>query len=287
MGALMPSFETPESISVTIELSLGDVHVIASDRVDTVVVVNPSDRFRAQDVEAAAQTQVDYSDGRLMIKVPKQRSLGNYIGLGRTGSVDVSIELPTDSNLHGDAAWADFRGNGRLGDTRIKTGAGDIRLDSTRQLHLASGAGSVTVNRAVGRTELTTAGEMRIGEIDGEAQIKNLNGKTWLGEVTGTLRVKSANGDITVDRALAEVVAKTANGHIQIGEVVSGSVELATASGELEIGIRDGTAAWVDAKTRFGRVHNDLGSTDAPESSQETVQIRARTEFGNIVIRRS
>jgi len=283
----MPSFETPESISVTIELQVGNVHLIASDRVDTVVLVNPSDRFRAQDVEAAERTQVDYSDGRLMIKVPKPRGLGTYIGLGRTGSVDMTIELPTDSGVHGEAAWADFRGNGELGDVWIKTGAGDIRLDSTRQLHLASGAGSVTVNRAAGHSELTTAGEMRIGEIDGAAEIKNLNGKTWLGEVTGALRVKSANGDITVDRAHAGVGAKTANGHIQIGEVVSGSVELATASGELEIGIRDGTAAWVDAKTQFGRVHNDLGSAEGPDPSQERVEIRARTSFGNIVIHRS
>ncbi|MDP9144202.1 MAG: DUF4097 domain-containing protein [Actinomycetota bacterium] len=283
----MPSFDTPQPISVTIEVQLGDVQVSAGDRVDTVVVANPSDRSRAQDVEAAEKTRVEYSDGRLLIKAPKPRGLGNYIGLSRTGSVDVTIELPTDSNVHGEAGWADFRGNGRLGDIRIKTGAGDIRLDSTRQLHLASGAGSVTVNAAAGHTELTTAGEMRIGEIDGDAEIKNLNGKTWLGEVTGALRVKSANGDISVDRALAEVVAKTANGNIQIGEVVSGSVELATASGELEIGIRDGTAAWVDAKTQFGRVHNDLGSTDAPEASQETVQIQARTSFGNIVIHRS
>jgi len=283
----MPAFETREPISVTVELQLGDVHVIASERADTVVVVNPSDRSRKPDMEAAEKTRVEYSDGRLLIRAPRPRSLGTYIGVGRTGSIDVTIELPTDSNLNGEAGWADFRGNGRLGDIIIKTGAGDIRLDTTRQLHLTTGAGSVTVNRAVGRTELTGAGDMRIGVINGEAEIKNLNGKTWVGEVTGALRVKSANGDITVDLAHAGVGAKTANGHIQIGEVVSGSVVLATAAGGLEIGIRDGTAAWVDAKTQFGRVHNDLGSAEAPEPSQETVEIRARTSFGDIVIHRS
>lgn len=282
----MPAFETRGSITVTIDLQLGDVHVIASERADTVVVVNPSDRSRKPDVEAAEKTRVEYSDGRLLIRAPKPRGLG-YIGLGKTGSIDVTVELPTDSNLNGEAGWADFRGSGRLGDILIKTGAGDIRLDSTRQLHLTTGAGSVTVNRAMGRTELTAAGDMHIGEIDGEAEIKNLNGKTWVGEVTGALRVKSANGDITVDLAQADVGAKTANGHIQIGEVVSGSIVLATASGGLEIGIRDGTAAWVDAKTQFGRVHNDLGSAEGPEPSQETVEIRARTSFGDIVIHRS
>ena len=48
-----------------------------------------------------------------------------------------------------------------------------------------------------------------------------------------------------------------------------------------------GTAAWVDAKTSFGRVHNRLGSADGPELSEKTVEIRARTSFGDIVIRRA
>ncbi len=48
-----------------------------------------------------------------------------------------------------------------------------------------------------------------------------------------------------------------------------------TASGGLEIGVREGTAAWIDATTKFGRVHNDLTPADRPEPSAETVQVRA------------
>jgi hypothetical protein len=283
----MPAFETPGPISVTVELPLGDVHVIASDRADTVVVVNPSDRSQKPDVEAAERTHVECSAGTLLIKTPKPRGLGNYIGVGRAGSVEVTIELPVDSHIQGDAGLADFRGDGRLGDIRIKTGAGDVRLDQTGELHIETGAGSVTVDRAVGHTVITGAGDMRIREIDGEAEIKNLNGKTWVGEVTGGLRVRSANGDISVERAHADVGIKTANGSIQVGEVSRGSVVLETGSGGLDIGIRYGTAAWVDASTRFGRVDNSLGTADGPDLSQEPVEIRARTSFGDIVIHRS
>jgi DUF4097 and DUF4098 domain-containing protein YvlB len=99
--------------------------------------------------------------------------------------------------------------------------------------------------------------------------------------------VKSANGDITVARAHADVAVKTANGSIRIGEVTRGSVVLETGSGGLEVGIGQGTVAFVDARTRFGRVHNALETTSAPESSQETVEIRARTSFGDIAIQRS
>jgi DUF4097 and DUF4098 domain-containing protein YvlB len=117
--------------------------------------------------------------------------------------------------------------------------------------------------------------------------IKNLNGRTWVGDVAGDLRVKSANGDITVGRAFDTVVATTANGSIQIGEVARGSVVLKTGSGALEVGIREGSAAWLDVRSSFGRVRNALGAADGPKPSQETVEVRARTAYGDITIHRA
>ncbi len=284
----MPAFETPRAISAKLELSLGHAHLIASDRTDTVVVVNPSNRSKQADLEAAEKTVVHFSNGMLLVSAPKPRGLGSVIGpTKRTGSVDVTIELPEGSALEADADLADFRTDGRFGGIRIKSGAGDIEVDETADLNLATGAGTVAVVRATGRTEVTAAGDMRLGLIDGEAQIKNMNGKTWIGEVTGPLRVKSANGDITVDIAHADVALKTANGNIELGEVISGTVVLGTASGHVGIAIREGTAAWVDASTQFGRVHNTLEIAGGPEPSENAVEIRARTSFGDIAIRRS
>lgn len=277
----MPTFETPGPISLVLELQIGAAHLIAGDRVDTIVAVSPSDASRKLDIEAAQKTQVDLSNGRLQVKAPKSRRLG------RPGAVDVTIELPQDSRLQAEIGLADLRAEGRLGETRIHGGLGEIRLDQTRQVQVVVGMGSVTVNRALGRTEITSVGEISVGEIDGEAEIENLNGKTWVGEVSGGLRIKSANGDITVDRAHADVTVKTGNGSIQIGEVVAGAIALETGSGGLEIGIRDGTAAWVDARTRFGRVLNGLEAAAGPEPSEKSVEIRARTSFGDIAIHRS
>ena len=56
--------------------------------------------------------------------------------------------------------------------------------------------------------------------------------------------------------------------------------------GDLEVGIREGTAALLDVSSQFGRVKNTLAAADAPEPSAETVEVRARTSIGEIVIRR-
>jgi hypothetical protein len=89
-----------------------------------------------------------------------------------------------------------------------------------------------------------------------------------------------------VDQARAGVVAKSAHGNIRLGEVVSGSVVLETRVGDVEVGIREGTAAWLDVNTSVGNVHNALDAAEAPEPSAPTVEVRARTSFGDVLIRR-
>ncbi|WP_329396200.1 hypothetical protein [Streptomyces melanogenes] len=58
-----------------------------------------------------------------------------------------------------------------------------------------------------------------------------------------------------------------------------------TAIGDLEVGIRESTAAWLDVNTRMGIVRNALSTADAPGTEDHTVEVRARTGLGDIVIR--
>jgi DUF4097 and DUF4098 domain-containing protein YvlB len=279
----MPAFATPELISVTIELGIGDARIIASDRTDTVIELRPRDSSKASDIRAVEQTRVEYASGRLLVKSPKQRPF-----IGRGGSVDVTIELPTGSHVQGDSGMGDFGCEGRLGECQLKTGMGNITLDHTATLHLKTGMGNIAVDHASGDADVTTgSGDVRIGNVQGAAVIKNSNGNTVVGEVTGDLRVKSANGRISVGQAHTSVIAKTANGNVRIGEVISGAIVLETAAGELEVGIREGTATWLDLSSHYGRVRNALDEADTPEQSETSVEIRARTSYGDIKIHRA
>jgi hypothetical protein len=281
----MPTFETPEPISVTIAIGVGDVRITATDRSDTAVSVTPSDSSKQSDVHAAENTRVEYSQGSLLVKAP--RSWKRYSPFGGGESIDVAIELPSGSRVEAEADVANFTSRGRLGECRFTTAVGKIRIDETGPLHVSTSGGNVSVDRMTGRGEITGSGQIRIGEIDGSAAVKNLNGAIWVGEVTGDLRCNSAHGDVTIDRALGAVTAKTANGAVRIGEVVRGSVELGTAYGELEVGIREGTAALLDVRSSYGSVRNSLQASDRPEPSDQTVEVRARTSFGDILIHRS
>ncbi|MGI9185727.1 MAG: DUF4097 family beta strand repeat-containing protein [Solirubrobacteraceae bacterium] len=267
-----------------IELVVGDVRIAAGDRADTVVELRPSDSARPADVNAAEQTRVEYSGGRLLVKATGRWRSWSPFGYG--GSVDVSIELPTGSRVTGASSLGSFRCTGVLGDCHIKT-AGEIHVEQARTVKLMTGLGDINVERASGDAELITAsGDVHAEEIDGAVVIKNSNGDTRVGEITGELSVKAANGEIAVARSHSSIVAKTANGDIRVGAAGRGSVVAETGVGGVEIAIPEGTAAWLDLHTGYGQLHNNLEAAEAPQSGADAVEVRARTGYGDITIRR-
>ena len=281
----MSHFETPKPISVVLELRLADVRVAAAERADTIVQVRPSDKTRRDDVTAAEQTRVEYGDGRLLVKAP--RRLREWSPFNDVGSIDVDIELPAGSDLSGHTATGEFRCTGSLGPCELKSGAGELSVEQAARVKLTT-AGEIRLERVAGDAELVTAiGDVRAGEIVGSALIKNSNGDTRVGEIGGDLRVKAANGDIDVERSHGSVSAKTANGHIRVGAIDRGSLVAETAAGHIEIGIAGGVAAWLDLDTSYGNVRNGLDAAEGPGSADEQVEVRARTGFGDITICRA
>jgi Putative adhesin len=280
----MSHFETPQPISVVLELRVADVRVAAGERADTIVQIRPSNSSRPDDVTTADDTRVEYADGRLLVKGPRRlRDLTPFSG---GGSIDVDIELPAGSDLSGHTAAGGFRATGSLGRCELKSSAGEISLDRAARVKLAT-AGDISLERVSGDAELATAtGDVRAGEIDGSAVVKNSNGDSRIGLVGGDLRVTAANGDIDVGRANGSISAKTANGHIRVGRIQGGSLVAETATGHIEVGIAEGTAAWLDLHTSYGHVHNGLDATEGPGSAEEQVDVRARTGFGDITIKR-
>ncbi len=283
---MMPTFETPRPITVDVEFGVGDIRIDASERTDTVVEVLPSDPGKLGDVTAAEQTRVDLAGARLVIRGP--RGWRQWTPRGGRESIDVRISLPTGSEIRGEAGVAALRSTGELGAFRFKTGAGDIDVDQAGPAAIRTGAGDVSVGRVAGDLAASTgSGVIRIAAVDGAAVIKNSNRETWVGDVGGDLRVNAANGNISVDRVGASVTVKTANGDIRLGEVAPGAVVAQTAFGKIDVGIRQGVAAWLDLDTGFGRVRNDLADAERPDAGEETVEVRARTSYGDINIRRA
>src|SRR5690349_15075244 len=177
----MPTYETPKPIDVQIDLSVGDIRVLAGDGARTTVEVVPSNPSKKDDVAAAEQTRVEFAAGRLNVTAPK--TWKRYSPFSDGGSVDVRIELPAGSALSGRADMTALQVSGPLGNCQFSSGMGTLQLDAAASLDLRTGAGDVIVGHASGTTEVSTgSGRIRIDVTDGSAVVKNSNGDCWIGE---------------------------------------------------------------------------------------------------------
>jgi hypothetical protein len=281
----MPTFDTPRPITASVELTAGELRVVASERPDTVVHVRPADDTDERDVRALQQTRIHYASGTLTVRGPRQPGLGIF---GRVGAVDVLVELPAGSTVEAKLGVGSVRCTGALGGCRLRSGAGDLQVEQAGSASLMTGMGLLTAETVTGDAKLTTgSGKLQVRSVAGTAVLKNGNGETWIGHAGGDVQISSANGDIAADRPAASVTANTANGDIRVRELVRGSATLRSAAGRIEIGIRPGTAARLDVYTQYGKVHNEMTATDGPAGTGEQAEVRARTAFGDILIHRS
>ncbi|MET0933531.1 MAG: DUF4097 family beta strand repeat-containing protein [Mycetocola sp.] len=280
----MPTFSTPAPIDLAINLPVGEIEVIASDRSDAVVTVAPTNPEKAVDRRGAEATAVEFDGQRLTVTGPKPR----LSWIGPTESVDVRVEVPSGSRLTAEISVGNVRALGSLGATRIKASTGAVDLDSTGDLWLRASHGNATVGTIDGAVEITADhGQIRIGSVAGDAILKSAHGNIRIEESGGDLEAKLSYGDLEILRALGSVTAKTAYGAIELREISSGSIQVDSGFGQIAIGVRPGIPAWLDLASKEGRVRNELDGERTPDSSEQTVAVRARTQFGNVTITRA
>jgi DUF4097 and DUF4098 domain-containing protein YvlB len=286
------TFSTPSPIAVTLDLYVADVRFAVSDRTDTSVEVRPSDPGKAADIAAAESTRVEYDDASRTLSIVSRKPRNRFVNFSskRPESIDVVIELPTDSDVRGEAGIGDFQADGALGTVVLKTDLGTVRLAETGPLNVRSGLGEITIEGVSGSAEVRGgSSDILIGAVDGPADVSTSNGKVRVGVVTGPASVKAANGTVSVDRALSDITAVSSNGEVRVGEVARGKVSATSKNGAVEVGIREGSAAWLELNTALGRVYNELASADAPEAGEsvDRVEVHASTKLGNITVRRA
>ncbi|GAA4588585.1 DUF4097 family beta strand repeat-containing protein [Planotetraspora phitsanulokensis] len=208
----MQKFDTPAPISAVLDIPAGRVRFIAADRADTAVEVLPVDAAKTRDMKAAEQTTVDYADGVLRIETPVKNQY-----FGPSGSIEVTVELPTGSRVEAKAGCAELRTVGRLGDIAFEGAYKQIKIDEAASVRLTAVDGNVEVGRLGGPAEISTAistarGDIRIAEATG-----------------GTVVLRTQSGDISIAAAggvSAALDAGTSHGRIHNALKNNGTAEL-------------------------------------------------------------
>jgi DUF4097 and DUF4098 domain-containing protein YvlB len=261
----MPNFDTPQPISVVVEIAAGSVRLVATDRTDTVVDVRPRDDSRPHDVRAAEQVRVDFNNGTLTVTSKRGFSFP------RRGAILVDIALPSGSRLNASAASADVTADGQYADCKFASASGDLT------------AGSVAGNLKAD----TASGGIRVQAVDGSVSVSTASGDAAFGELTDDVKFRAASGSLSVAQLRGNLNAQTASGDVTVAAAVRGSISVQTSSGEVAVGIAEGTAAQLDLRTGSGAVRNALQRSDGPSEGDETLVVHAHTGSGDVIVQRA
>jgi hypothetical protein len=274
----MHTFATPGPITATVQVAGARVRVTASDRTDTVVLVEPVDETNPSDVKVADKTKVDFAGGRLTVKTT--------VSGDKNGSIAITIDVPADSSLVAYLSHSDVRADGSFGECELHMAKARVELDRIDALQATISAGEVAIRHIAGRAAISGAAiAVRIGEVEGAVELTSSGGQTWIGHAMTDLDLSSGTGGFDIDRADSGVTAKTGDGAITIGRLTRGPAELSNRSGNIEVGIRAGANALVDADSKRGTVRNSVPAPDGPGTPDNKLTVHARTRHGDIVIR--
>jgi len=262
----MHEFTVEGPITLAARVGAGELTVTAEPRETATVEVSPYDSSDTAR-EAAERTRVELTGDVLTVEAPRPGWR-----LRRTEPVRVDIRLPEDCRLDIQVAAATVRLAGRYGDTAVHTASGELTAD-----HVA------------GALDLETAsGDAQVARVQGPAKARTASGDLALGYVGGDITAVTASGDVVIDRAAASVRARVASGDVRIAAVRQGTVEIGTASGNVQVGVEAGTRAWLDVSTTSGMVRSDLDPEPASGQADDgaPLTVRVRTASGNVELRR-
>jgi DUF4097 and DUF4098 domain-containing protein YvlB len=167
--------------------------------------------------------------------------------------VRLRVQAPEGSALRAKTASGDLRSRGRLGAAEVKSASGDVALELVESLDAK-----------------VASGDVEVGRVDGEARVDNASGDVELGEAGGSVKVRTASGDQ------------------QVRSVAEGRVELTSASGDILVGIKQGSRVYIDARSMSGEVSSELElGDDAAGDAGPLVELQVTAMSGDVEVVRA
>lgn len=279
----MHSFHTPAPIRLRVKLWEGSISLVADETDTTTVDLVP------EHGDQAAQDLIDHATveqrgDEIVVAMPKAKG-----GLFRRGfSVRAVIHVPVDSEAQLETASADIEARGQFADVTIDTGSGDVDLELIANLQARLGSGDLRLEAARGSVDIKGgSSDLVIGDVAGAANILTGSGDAVLEHVAGPLTIKSGSGDVVLRHAGENVSATAGSGDLLLKRVEHGRVKVKTGSGDIAIGVAQGTAAYLDIMMVSGEVHSSLDRADSPASDEATVEISVHSGSGDVVLQRA
>jgi DUF4097 and DUF4098 domain-containing protein YvlB len=294
------TFTTPAKTRLIVTNPIGDVEVLAGSSGMTTVDVVP----RGQDGDAVvAETTVTCAEANgvsvVTVTLPSQRSFTK-----RRSGADVMVTAPEGVDVVVSTAGADrsimsfARGAGEI---RLRGTVGDVDIAlPSADVSAQAVSGSLGVKTASGDLDVSTVdGPVKVRSVSGDVSIDTMNDDASLTLVSGDVSISTANnhvdvtsvsGDVTITDAGAGATVKSTSGDVTVRRAWTGSVRVATVSGDVAVGIPPGRGVSVDARSMSGDLSSEIdldGDRGGEQSDAPVVRVTAHSVSGDVEILRA
>lgn len=246
-------FHTPLPLELDVEIPAGSIDVDTTDGEESVVVVDGDEHL-------VEHVRITNEGGRLGVSFRGKKPFGITLAIGSltwgSEGIRVRATVPHGAAASLTTAAADVKVRGRVRRLDAKTASGDVFLH---------------------------------GEVEEDATVKTVSGDARLDRVGRDLTAQTVSGDVWAGSVGGSAEAKTVSGDVRLESLREGQASFTTVSGDVEVGIAQGSLLDVDA----GSVSGDLGSevplSSDPDGSGDgpTVVLRGKTVSGDVRVFRA
>jgi hypothetical protein len=249
------TFHTPLPLELEVGIPSGGIEIETAEGEESSITVDGDERL-LEDVE------IRHDGGRVVVsyrgKGKFNFSLSPFALFWGVSELRVRATIPHGAGVKVKTAAADSQLAGHFGPVGVSSVSGDVRVR---------------------------------GEVAGGAHLKTVSGDADLDRVEGDLSAQTVSGDLRIGPIGGSADAKTVSGDIRIQAMTAGDVRFTSVSGDVEIGIAQGSALDVDAGSTSGDLSSEVplaseplqGEGDAPP----TVVLRGRTVSGDVRVFRA
>ncbi len=223
----------------------------------------------APDPSSRPSVRVNLRSGHLEIRAAEGASLavegkatlrgvsgaGEYEVVPDAPSARIRLSCPSGTNFIIGTDSAGIEATGVLGNVRITTRSGKVKLAEAGQVDMRSGSGKIDVGTCREVRVRTGSGDVAIGKA-GRADVSSASGKVYVNQV-GRTQVQTATGAIEVR--------------------VRGDASIRSMSGSVSIGVLDGLKPAVRQRSISGKLRNDCPAGD-------DLRVEAQTVSGEIEV---
>lgn len=186
-------------------------------------------------------------------------------------SVYVTATVPAGSDLRVKVASADMYCDGAMGHITFNSASGDLRFGRTVELDAK-----------------TASGDLRGAVVHERLHFVSASGDLHVGEVTGRAEVSTASGDMHADRMEASTSVSTMSGDIHIREFSGDEFTGKSMSGNVRLGIPEGTRVDLDANSFSGKVRlPERKSSPSSGVAVRATRIGVKLVSGDLTIKRA